>query len=107
MKDAVVVYVTCPTRDEAEELARKTLDQRLAACVTVVDGLKTFLHRDGDIGQVEGSLLILRTQANIADNLMNFVQLHHSSAIPDCIAVPVIAGTDDHLGWINAETCDR
>lgn len=107
MKDAVVVYVTCPTRDEAEELTRKVLEQRLAACATVVDGIKTFLHREGEIDQVEGCLLILRTQTKIVDNLMNFVHLHHSSAIPDLVAVPVIGGVHDYLNWINTETCDH
>ena len=102
-EDYVVVYITCPSKDEAEELSRKILDERLSAYVNVVNGVQSFFHVEGVVDQKEESLMILRTKKELVESLGSFVRMHHSFDVPEVIVLPVIGGSNDYLNWINAE----
>ena len=102
-KDYVVVYITCPSKDEAEELSRKVLAERLSAYTNVVAGVQSFFHTEDAVDSKEESLMILRTKKELVGSLMNFVQMHHSLDVPEVIVLPVIGGSDEYLNWLNAE----
>ncbi len=107
MENGIAVYISCPSKDEAEELSKIILDARLAASVNVVNGVQSFLHGQNSVDQVEQSLMILKTQKRLLNSLTEFVQMYHSSEMPEVIALPIIGGSDDYLDWINAQTRDH
>ena len=106
MENYIVVYITCPSKDEAEKLAAKILQERLAACVNIINGVQSFFHWQGKIDQAKESLMILKTKKSLLKDLTSFVQMYHSYDVPEIIAIPIIGGSDDYLNWINAETLD-
>ncbi|HEY9746055.1 MAG TPA: divalent cation tolerance protein CutA, partial [Oculatellaceae cyanobacterium] len=62
--DACVVLVTCGTKEEAEHIARTTVEEALAACVNVLGGgglLRSFYIWEEKLQQDEEWLLIMKT----------------------------------------------
>jgi periplasmic divalent cation tolerance protein len=106
MEQYIVVYITCASKAEADELAAKIVSDRLAACATIIDGVKSVFHWHGKIDNAEESLIILKTRKKLLKELINFVQLHHSYDVPEIIALPIVGGSDDYLNWIEAETLE-
>ena len=106
LKEYIVVYITCPSRTEAEKLSRKILEKRHAASIKILNGVQALRHGRESVDQVEESLIILETQKDLLDNLTDFVQMYHSKEVPEIIAVPVIGGSKDYMNWVNAQTSD-
>ena len=48
MTDKVIAYTTCSDKAEAEKLARHLVEERLAACVSVLPGVKSFYRWQGE-----------------------------------------------------------
>ena len=105
METYILVYVTCP-KDEAEKLAERLLQERLAACVNIVDNVKSVFHWQGKIARAEESLLMIKSKKSLLNELTNVVQMYHSYDVPEIIAMPILGGSDEYLNWLNAETLD-
>ena len=58
---AVEVHVTTPDAATAERLARILVDERLAACVQVVPGVRSFYRWEGDVAVDDEHLLLVKT----------------------------------------------
>jgi periplasmic divalent cation tolerance protein len=85
MSDAetpVTAYVTAP-RDAATDLARRLVDERLAACVNVVDCTSTY-RWDGDVHQDDEAILLAKTTADRYPILAERVVAWHPHDVP-CI----------------------
>ncbi len=61
MTDKIVVLSTCASAEEAERLARRVIDGRLAACVNVVAPVRSFYRWKGKVEDSAEWLLIIKT----------------------------------------------
>lgn len=76
------VYITAP-RDSAHDLARVMVEERLAACVNLVD-CDSIYRWDGDVVTDEEQILLAKTTADEYDALRAFVEQAHPYDVP-CI----------------------
>ena len=86
MDKYVVVYITCSSKDEAEELSRRVVTERLAASINVLHGVQSFFNRDDAVDRQQQSLMIVKTKRALLKNLTGFVLTNHSSDVPEIIA---------------------
>ncbi|MFQ5508634.1 MAG: divalent-cation tolerance protein CutA, partial [Leptospirillia bacterium] len=56
-----IVLSTHPDRQKALDLARRLVDERLAACVNVVDGATSIYRWEGKVCEEPEFLLIIKT----------------------------------------------
>ena len=49
-------------------------------------------------------LLIIKTRQELFDKIEAVIKAFHSYNVPEIIALPVIQGSKDYLGWIEHET---
>jgi periplasmic divalent cation tolerance protein len=59
-----VVLTTLPSREAAQTIARTLIDERLAACVQLVDGLQSIYRWDGRIAESAECQLTAKTTAD-------------------------------------------
>lgn len=104
MTDAIVVLVTAPNPDKAAEIARALVAERLAACGNVVPGLRSIYRWEGKIEDEPEALLLLKTTRARFEALRERVLELHPYRVPEVVAVPVEAGNQAYLAWIDAET---
>jgi periplasmic divalent cation tolerance protein len=102
-KNAVVVFLTAPNVRESKRLANVLVAERLAACVNILSGVTSVYRWQGKIEEASELLLLAKTTRARLPALIRRVKSLHSYAIPEIIAVPVLAGSPAYLSWIAKE----
>ncbi len=100
----VWVYVTASSRDEALNIGRTVVRERLAACANVIDGLTSVYWWEGAVQEDPEAALVLKTRADRLEALTARVRELHSYTCPCVVALPVLGGNPDFLAWIREET---
>ncbi len=104
MDSYIVVLTTFGSKEEALQVTEKLLKARLIACVNIIDNLASLFHWKGKIEKSCEALAIMKTQKKHLEELMEWIQTHHSYSMPEIIALPVIGGSGEYLNWIKEET---
>ncbi len=103
MTDALVVLVTAPSTDEAARIARALVEERLAACGSVVPGLRSIYRWEGKVEEESEALLLVKTTRERFPVLRDRVLALHPYQVPEVLALPVEAGSDRYLAWLAGE----
>jgi periplasmic divalent cation tolerance protein len=102
MTDAIVVLVTAPSADKAAELARTLVEEQLAACGTVLPGVRSIYRWEGKLHDEPEALLILKTRAALFEPLRQRILALHPYQVPEVLQLDVAAGHLPYLEWIRA-----
>jgi periplasmic divalent cation tolerance protein len=101
MEEHVVVLVTAPSKDVGRDVARALLEQKLAACVNVVPSIASFYTWEGDLCSDEEVLLVIKSKGAAFDQVAVAVRDVHPYDVPEIIALPIVAGSQSYLDWID------
>ncbi len=104
MRDAVLLYITTGTHDEAVRIARILVEERLAASANISDRVRSIYRWAGKVQDAAESVLILKTAAARVPAVTARVKQLHSYECPCILAFAVNGGSADYLAWIAAET---
>lgn len=103
----LVVLTTTPNNEEAENLARKIVEAKLAACVQVLPQMKSFYFWENEIQAEPEHLLLIKTLEERFEELKEFIQANHSYEVPEIVALSAEKVSENYLNWIkdySAET---
>jgi periplasmic divalent cation tolerance protein len=103
MTDKIVVLSTASSAAEAEVIARRLVEERLAACVNVVTGVRSFYRWKGKIEDSPEWLLVIKSSRGRFEELRAALEKLHSYDVPEVIALPVVEGTKNYLHWMEGE----
>jgi periplasmic divalent cation tolerance protein len=96
-----VVFITAP-RGKGRELARRLVEERLAACINVAE-VSSIYWWEGKVEEDNEDLLIVKTTAENIAKLIERVKQIHPYQVPEVIAVPVAACLQDYCEWVRKE----
>jgi len=99
-----IVYITTNSMEEAEIIGRNLVSRKLAACVNIINNMKSIYHWEGKIENAEEVIMIAKTKNALVNELIENVKTLHSYDCPCIVAIPIIGGNDDFLKWIRNET---
>lgn len=100
----VVVLVTAPGEEKAVELARALVEERLAACVSVVPRLRSIYRWEGAVQDDAEAMLVVKTRAELFERLRDRVLALHPYTCPEVIALPIREGHGPYLDWLAGAT---
>jgi periplasmic divalent cation tolerance protein len=96
-----VVLVTCATLEEARKIARGVVEKRHAACVNIVThAVESFYRWQGKLETSSEYLLIIKTSEGRLAGLQKEVVGLHSYDTPEFVVLPIVAGSEEYLGWL-------
>jgi len=98
----IVVLVTAKDKKEAHKISHGLIKAKLAACVNIVDKVDSIFFWAGKIDQAKESLLVIKSRKEKLPRIIKLVRSLHSYAVPEIIALPIIAGDKPYLRWIDA-----
>lgn len=101
---AAIVYITTADKIEALQIGRTLVEERLAACANVFDGMTSVYHWEGNIEESGEAVLIAKTRADLVDAVIERVKTLHSYTCPCVVGWPIERGNADYLDWIAGET---
>jgi periplasmic divalent cation tolerance protein len=102
--EALVVYVTAPSEEEAVKIGRTLVEERLAGCANIVSGVRSIYRWKGAIEDDQEVLMILKTRRELFEPLKRRVKELHSYTVPEVIGLPLAVGLDDYLKWLEEVT---
>lgn len=101
---ARVVLVTTPDAETAERLATALVDERLAACGSIVAGAVSIYRWDEQVQRDDEAVLILKTEQARVEALCERVVALHPYDVPEVIVLPILGGHAPYLEWIARST---
>ena len=99
---AIVVFMTASSGEEAGQLAEMLVSKRLAACVQIIPEMESVYRWQGKIEWQREVLLIAKTVSSKFAELEREVVARHSYETPEIVAFPLTAGSRPYLEWLNA-----
>ena len=102
----IVVLTTAEDADQLARLGRTLVDERLAACVTVVPAVRSIYRwRDAVEDDAEALGIIKTTWGRYEPLQERWAELHPYD-VPELLAIPVAAGLPAYLAWLAESTAD-
>lgn len=103
--DLLLVLITAPSKEVAEQLAHQLLQERLAACVNLVNEVQSLYWWQGELQSDAETLMIVKTRKEgFQERFIPFVKAHHPYQVPEILALPILAGNPEYLQWALDET---
>ncbi|ADV66164.1 divalent-cation tolerance protein CutA [Deinococcus maricopensis] len=100
---SLVVLVTLPP-DAAHALARTLVEERVAACVNVVNEVHSVYRWAGEVAEDREALLLIKTTGERYPDLEARVRQLHPYEIPEIIALPMDRALPEFMGWLTEST---
>ena len=101
MTGPLVALSTVATAEDAERIARSLVEQGVAACVNVVPGMVSFYRWQGRLERDAEVLLIIKTRGERFEDLKAALLAEHPYEVPELVALPIAAGHDRYLEWLD------
>jgi len=97
-------FCTCPDEAVARRIADTLVDERLAACVSVLPGLRSVYRWQGAIERADEVLLLIKTVRGQVEPLTARVASLHPCELPELVAVEAAGGLAAYLDWVEEQT---
>jgi periplasmic divalent cation tolerance protein len=102
--EAILVLITASSSQEAENIGRRLVEERLAACVNLIPQVRSLFFWEGKLSDEGEVLLVVKSRRPLFRQLVTRVQALHSYSVPEIIAVPILEGSMGYLNWVNEVT---
>lgn len=103
MTDAVVVFCTFANEQDALRISSALVEARLAACVNLLPAIRSIYRWKGEVEHADEVLVLIKTTQQTFPTLRDRIKELHTYDTPEIIAVPVVDGLADYLGWIREQ----
>ncbi len=104
MTDAIVIFTTCVSEEEALRIARALVEEALAACVNIVSPVRSIYRWQGKVCDEKEWLLIIKTGRERFEELERKIISLHSASTPEIICLPILEGSLAYLEWVEEMT---
>jgi periplasmic divalent cation tolerance protein len=102
--EALLVLCTAPNAEVAADLGRRLVENKLAACVNVIGGLRSFYFWDGAVQDDSEVQMFIKTRRARFDALRTWLAAEHPYDEPEVLAFEVADGSASYLDWLVAQT---
>jgi periplasmic divalent cation tolerance protein len=104
---ASILYVTCVTVNDARDLGRLLVGERLVACANIIADMRSIYWWQGEIAEDDEAVLLLKTARDRVPAVISRVREAHSYAVPCVVELPLARGNPAYLDWIVGESSGR
>lgn len=96
----LIVLTTVSESREAETLARKIVEAKLAACVQILPPIISVYSWKDEIEKDSEILLLIKTLPEKYDELEKFISENHPYEIPEIVAISAEKVSENYLDWM-------
>jgi len=99
-----LILVTTNSPEEGLNISRALVESRLAACVNIISGLRSFYRWKGKVWDEGELLLVVKTRMTLLRQLEDKIREMHSYEVPEIISIPIAWGSEPYLDWLRKST---
>jgi len=98
-----IVLSTIPPQ-AAQTLASRLIDERVAACVNILPGVRSVYRWNGAVDCADEVLLVMKTSDEQCAQLIAFLESEHPYDVPEIVTLDVLSCNAAYAAWVSAET---
>ena len=99
-----VVYTTIDSEQDARKIAHILVEEKIVACVTIIPNVESIYRWKGNIEEEKEFILLAKTVDDNVKKAIKRIKEFHTYELPDVIALPVTAGLEEYIEYIDRET---
>jgi periplasmic divalent cation tolerance protein len=99
---ARIVLTTAANPEEAARLGRTLIEERLAACATLIPGAQSIYRWQGEVESATETLLLIKTGLEQLAALEARLHELHSYQVPEFLVFKIDAVSQPYLDWLQA-----
>jgi uncharacterized protein involved in tolerance to divalent cations len=100
MSEKLVVFVSCAGKEQAERIAGAVIEEKLAACVNVMPGVRSCYVWEGKVAWEDEVLMVMKTTREAFEGLEKRVLELHTYEVPEIVGVRIEVGSEKYLRWV-------
>ena len=100
----LLVLTNLPDAASAQTLAKLLVEERLAACVSILAPARSVYRWHGKLEDADEVPLLIKTMSQRYEALESMIRANHPYETPEIIAIPISNGLPAYLAWLEAET---
>jgi len=104
MTEALLIRITCPSKDVAQKIADASVEQRLAACANIEGPVTSTYLWKGVVEQAFEHVLWLKSVVPCWKALETLVNNIHPYDVPAMVAMPVSHMPAPFATWLDENT---
>lgn len=96
----VVVLTTVGSDFDARSLARTLVELRLAACVNIIDRVRSVYRWEGSVAEDAEQLLVIKTAEDRIAPLREELSRRHPYDVPEFVVLPIAETSESYGAWL-------
>ncbi len=105
--EVLLVFSTFPDAEKAGEVARRLVEEKLAACANILPGLQSIYTWEGSVTEASEVLCLFKVTRDGYPALARRLAELHPYEVPEIIGLSVAEGLPAYLGWVAQECVER
>lgn len=101
MKKPIIVLTSTGSEQQAIVIAEELIQQELAASINILPAVKSIYRFKGKIFDDEENLLIVKTTADLFDDVAAVIAQFHTYEVPEIMGIPIAEWKDNFLDWLS------
>jgi periplasmic divalent cation tolerance protein len=101
--DIKLIYITVGALEEAQKIGRTLVEERLVACVNIINNVTSMYWWEGKIQNDQEVILFAKTTNKRIPEVIERVKSLHSYICPCIVTLAVDAGNLPFLEWVGKE----
>ncbi|MFY9722388.1 MAG: divalent-cation tolerance protein CutA [Azonexus sp.] len=99
----LLVLTNCPDEESANAIALALVEERLAACVSILPRVQSIYRWQGAVESATEIPLFIKSTATNYPALEAAIRDRHPYKVPEIIALAVERGLPAYLDWVTTE----
>ncbi|MBD3353031.1 MAG: divalent cation tolerance protein CutA [Candidatus Lokiarchaeota archaeon] len=95
-----IFFVTTPDFRQAKELGRNLVEQKLAACCSIIRNLTSIYRWKNKIEEENECLMLIKTKKERTIDIIEFIENNHSYDVAECIGIDIDSVSGAYRDWI-------
>ena len=101
MPNYIQVVTTVDNRQEASRIARRLVDEGLAACVQILGPIESVYRWKGSIETADEWQCVIKTEERNWNSVVELIDMIHPYEVPEIISLPILGGSREYLDWLD------
>ena len=103
MGSYIQIITTTEKKEDAEKIAMTLVEKRLAACVQIAGPITSIYRWKGKIERAQEWQCWIKSKEVLYNEIEKTIKSVHPYEVPEIIAMPIVAGSSEYLGWLESE----
>ena len=96
-----IVITTCGGKEEAEMIAERLVEQRLAGCIQMF-AMESVYRWEGTVERTQEWMLVCKIRARDYEEVEAAIRSAHSYSTPEVIEIGIERGAEAYLAWLES-----